>query len=43
MFKRAVRRATAWEVDPVIHQVNALRDAVVLAIEEPAAKPTTKR
>jgi hypothetical protein len=38
MFKRVVRRATAWEVDPVIHQVNALRDAVVLAIEEPAVK-----
>ncbi|MDX6257129.1 MAG: D-inositol-3-phosphate glycosyltransferase [Frankiales bacterium] len=34
-FKRLVRRATAWEVDPVIHQVNALRDAVVQAIEEP--------
>jgi glycosyltransferase involved in cell wall biosynthesis len=37
-FKRLVRRATAWEVDPVIHQVNALRDAVVQAIEEPAQK-----
>jgi glycosyltransferase involved in cell wall biosynthesis len=37
-FKRMVRRATAWEVDPVIHQVNALRDAVVQAIEEPTPR-----
>ncbi len=37
-FKRLVRRATAWEVDPVIHQVNALRDAVVQAIEEPTPR-----
>ncbi len=35
MVKRLVRRATAWEIDPVIHQVNALRDAAVQAIEEP--------
>ena len=35
VVKRLVRRATAWEIDPVIHQVNALRDAAVQAIEEP--------
>ncbi len=31
--KRAVRRATAWEVEPVAHQVNALRSATLEAVE----------
>jgi glycosyltransferase involved in cell wall biosynthesis len=31
--KRAIRRATAWEVDPVAHQVNALRAATIDAVE----------
>ena len=33
MLKRLVRRLTAWELDPVVHQVNALRDATIKALE----------
>ncbi len=31
--KRAIRRATAWQVEPVAHQVNALRAATLDAVE----------
>ena len=36
--KRMVRRLTAWEVEPVVGQVNALRAATVEALEELAAR-----
>jgi hypothetical protein len=29
LVKRVVRRLTAWEVDPIVHQVNALHDALI--------------
>ncbi len=32
-LKRLVRRATAWEVDPVVAQVNALQHAMIEALE----------
>jgi glycosyltransferase involved in cell wall biosynthesis len=45
-LKRLVRRATAWQVDPLVAQVNALREATIQALErsaehdrEPAAGP----
>lgn len=33
LMKRVVRRLTAWEVDPVVHQVNRLRQATLDAVE----------
>lgn len=33
MVKRLVRRATAWQVDPLVHQVNALQAATMDALE----------
>jgi glycosyltransferase involved in cell wall biosynthesis len=46
LLKRLVRRATAWQVDPLVAQVNALREATIQALErsaerdrEPAAGP----
>jgi hypothetical protein len=35
-FKRLVRATTAFEVDPVVDHVNALREATVRALEQPA-------
>jgi glycosyltransferase involved in cell wall biosynthesis len=32
-LKRLVRRLTAWEVDPLVAQVNRLRDAVIQSVE----------
>jgi hypothetical protein len=32
-IKRLVRRLTAWEVDPVVEQVNRLRDALIESAE----------
>jgi len=32
-LKRLVRRATAWEIDPVVAQVNALHHAMIEALE----------
>lgn len=37
LVKRAVRRLTAWEVDPVVDQLNALRMAAVEAVEASVA------
>jgi glycosyltransferase involved in cell wall biosynthesis len=37
LVKRAIRRLTAWEIDPVVDQVNALRAATVQAVEAAAA------
>jgi hypothetical protein len=31
--KRAVRRLTAWELEPVIGQINALQSATIAALE----------
>lgn len=36
VVKRVVRRVTGWQMDPVVHQVNALRDATVEALERVA-------
>jgi len=35
--KRLLRRATAWQVDPLLHQLNELQSATVLALE--SARP----
>ncbi len=32
-LKRLVRRLTAWEIDPLVHQVNKLRDAAIASTE----------
>lgn len=37
ILKRGVRRLTAWEIDPLVDQVNALRAASVQAVEAAAA------
>lgn len=34
-LKRLVRRLTAWEVDPIVHQVNKLRNASIEVAETP--------
>ena len=36
LVKRLVRRATAWEVDPLVAQVNALRELTIQALERSA-------
>lgn len=41
--KRMVRRLTAWEVEPVVGQVNALRAATVEALEELAVRRSADR
>ncbi|MCW2623040.1 MAG: glycosyltransferase [Frankiales bacterium] len=41
LVKRVVRRVTAWQMDPVVHQVNALREATVEALERAAAASST--
>jgi glycosyltransferase involved in cell wall biosynthesis len=33
LLKRLVRRATAWQVDPLVAQVNALREVTIQALE----------
>ena len=33
LMKRLVRRLTAWELDPVVHQVNRLHKATIQALE----------
>ncbi len=46
-MKRAIRRLTAWQIDPIIGQVNRLQHATLEAVEqstdlhEPASKGTT--
>ena len=37
LLKRLVRRATAWQVDPLVEQVNALRSLTIQALERGAA------
>jgi glycosyltransferase involved in cell wall biosynthesis len=39
-IKRLIRRLTAWEVDPLVTQVNRLRDAVIQTVE--SAPPTDR-
>jgi hypothetical protein len=34
MAKRLVRRLTQWEIEPIVHQVNALREAVIASLEQ---------
>jgi glycosyltransferase involved in cell wall biosynthesis len=36
LLKRLVRRATAWHVEPLVAQVNALRQATIEALEQSA-------
>ena len=36
LLKRVVRRATAWQVDPLVAQVNALREATIQALDRAA-------
>ena len=36
LLKQLVRRATAWQVDPLVAQVNALRQATIEALEHSA-------
>jgi hypothetical protein len=36
-LKRVVRRLTAWQVDPIIGQVNRLQQATIDALAAPAA------
>jgi glycosyltransferase involved in cell wall biosynthesis len=36
LLKRLVRRATAWQIDPLVAQVNALRQATMEALEQSA-------
>jgi hypothetical protein len=32
--KRVVRRLTAWQIDPIVHQVNAVQRATARSIDE---------
>lgn len=34
LVKRTIRRLTGWEIDPVVQQVNALREAVIASLEQ---------
>ncbi|MDQ1648081.1 MAG: D-inositol-3-phosphate glycosyltransferase [Frankiaceae bacterium] len=34
IVKKTIRRLTGWEIDPVVHQVNALREAVIVSLEQ---------
>ena len=36
-MKRAIRRLTAWQIDPIIGQVNRLQQATMEAMSEPKA------
>ena len=36
LLKRLVRRATGWQVDPLVAQVNALREVTIQALERNA-------
>ncbi|HZC98754.1 MAG TPA: hypothetical protein VFA46_00695, partial [Actinomycetes bacterium] len=38
LLKRLVRRATAWQVDPLVAQVNALREVTIQALERSAQR-----
>ena len=43
LMKRAIRRLTAWQIDPIIGQVNRLQHATLEAVEQtsiPTARPT---
>lgn len=37
--KRVVRRLTAWQLDPIVAQLNNLRDALIEALEQPTDEP----
>ena len=38
LLKRLTRRLIGWEIDPIVHQVNSLRDATIQAIETHASR-----
>lgn len=37
LVKRLIRRLTAWQLDPVVHQINRLQEATIRAVEASAA------
>ncbi len=39
IVKRLVRRATAWQLEPVVHEMNALREAAISSVERAASVP----
>jgi hypothetical protein len=41
--KRIIRRLTAWEVDPLVEQVNRLRDALIESAERHDPPPARSR
>ncbi|HZD67423.1 MAG TPA: glycosyltransferase family 4 protein [Actinomycetes bacterium] len=48
LLKRLVRRATAWQIDPLVAQVNALREGTIQALEragqqDPEPSPSRQR
>jgi hypothetical protein len=42
-LKRVVRRLTAWQLDPVVAQVNGLQRAIVAMTDTLAAESTPQR
>ncbi|GAA4745472.1 hypothetical protein GCM10023328_29630 [Modestobacter marinus] len=38
LVKRLLRRANAWQIDPLLHQINELQSATVLALESNRAR-----
>ncbi len=40
-LKRVVRRLTAWQIDPIVGQVNRLQQALIDAMSDPTDDPTT--
>ena len=41
VLKRLVRRLTAWQIDPIVGQVNRLREALLAALEQVDDAPLT--
>ena len=41
-LKRVVRRLTAWQVDPIIGQVNRLQQATIEAVADAAPPPPAR-
>jgi hypothetical protein len=36
LVKRLVARLTAWQIDPIVHQINSLQEAAIEATEDAA-------
>ena len=41
VMKRVVQRLTAWQIDPIVGQVNRLREALVESLEQVDEPPRT--